>query len=60
MTTTPYEGSDPTTDEEFHDQLQQLIRTAEGNDVNVAGGWPCRADGPDQSSWDVEILEVRS
>lgn len=60
MTSTSDEIGDPMTDEEFHDQLRQLIRTAEANGVDVAGGWECRNTSPDHSDWDIEITEVQS
>ncbi len=60
MTSASNGVSGPTTDEEFHDRLRQLVRAAEANGVDVAGGWECRTTSPDHPDWDIEITEIQS
>lgn len=58
MTTPASPADEPTTTEEFHTELRQLVRRAEANGVDVEGGWAC-SDGTGSSMWDVEIVEVQ-
>lgn len=48
----------PRTDAEFLDQLDDLIRAAVDNGVDVEGGWDLRGEG--ESGLSVEIFRVRS
>lgn len=49
---------EPETREEFRAQLERLIRTAESNGVDVAGGYGFRTDD-DAPDWNVELSEVQ-
>lgn len=49
--------ADPASEAAFEDALAALVRAAESNGVDVAGGWACR-DGW-RPEWGIEIYEVR-
>ncbi|MEE6208574.1 hypothetical protein U3A55_00165 [Salarchaeum sp. III] len=49
--------SDPTNEEEFHDELRTLLAAAHERGVDVRGGWDCRFDnGPD---FEVVVVEAQ-
>lgn len=50
-------GSHPTSSEELSAAMQQLLRRAAGNGIDVRGGWECR-NGPGHPDWDVLVTEV--
>lgn len=45
------------TEDAFHEELQELVRRAHANDVDVEGGWACR-NGDGHPDWDVVVTEV--
>lgn len=45
------------TEAAFHEKLQELVRRAHDNDVDVEGGWACR-NGDGHPDWDVVVTEV--
>ena len=47
----------PKTDEELHEQLEVVIRSAESNGVDIEGGYEFRTTDH-RPDWDVEIIEV--
>ena len=42
---------------EFTEQLESLVRRAEANDIDIAGGYTFRTDG-DGADWSLELFEV--
>jgi hypothetical protein len=42
---------------EFTERLENLVRTAEANDIDVARGYTFRTEG-DGADWSLELLEV--
>lgn len=50
--------ADPETPAEFERELEALLRTADGNGVDVRGAWECVA-GSSGPVWDVHITAVR-
>lgn len=46
-----------TTAEEFNETLNELMRAAYDNEVDVEGGWECCGSDGDPD-WDVVILEI--
>lgn len=51
------QSNQPTTKTEFGEQLEELIRTAESNDVDITGGYTFRTDG-DGADWNLELFTV--
>lgn len=47
----------PSTKAEFTEQLENLIRTAEANDIDIAGGYSFRTEGAG-ADWGLELFEV--
>lgn len=46
-----------TTADEFNEALNDLMRTAYDNGVDIEGGWECLGSDED-ADWDVVILEI--
>lgn len=46
-----------TSNEQLHVQLQELLREAYDNGIEVEGGFECR-NGTDHPDWDVIVTEV--
>jgi hypothetical protein len=51
------QSKQPATKAKFREQLEELIRAAEANDIDIAGGYSFRTDG-DGADWGLELLEV--
>lgn len=49
----------PTTGAELHERLQELLRQARDNGVDVRGGWTCH-NGSGRPDWDTVITEVKT
>lgn len=47
----------PTTKAEFREGLEELVRSAEANDIDITGGYTFRTDG-DGADWSLELFEV--
>ncbi|WP_255150158.1 HalOD1 output domain-containing protein [Halorarius halobius] len=46
-----------TTEDEFHEALQQLVTDAAANGVDVRGGWPI-VDDDREDSWELVITKI--
>lgn len=57
MATSPPTSNEPRTEEEFNQQLGDLIAGAHHNGVDVEGGWAHRG-GAEDPNWGVEIYRV--
>ncbi len=49
--------TDITTEEDFWNAIERVVREADSNGVDVRGDWPVTGNG-DAGAWDVEIAEV--
>lgn len=50
--------SAPSSEAEFHAELQSLVRRAHDEGIDVRGGWECRNDA-EYPDWDVVISELQ-
>lgn len=48
----------PASGAELNAELEALLRRADANGVDVAGGWTCHTGG-DRPDWDLVVTEVR-
>lgn len=51
------DDSRPVSGAELQHQLASLLRRADREGIDVAGGWTCR-NGDDASDWDVVVTEL--
>jgi hypothetical protein len=56
MTESPRSGA-PSSTEEFHEALTELVLHASANGVDIAGGWTV-TDDTDTARFDVEIIRL--
>jgi hypothetical protein len=52
------EETPPTSVEELHAELKELLREAHSNGIDIRGRWECR-NGGEYPDWDVLITEVQ-